>query len=125
LAWELITTILEPKILAPYLAAHANIPTQISIGEGNYSTSASATIPYYNQLVSMIGNQRFGRGIYDSERLLPSISQSKDNTISDEINHIPRAASRIMHIRYGSRRKKLGHRISHTTLLLHWVGSPL
>jgi multiple sugar transport system substrate-binding protein len=54
LTWELITTILEPKILAPYLAAHANIPTQIPIGEGNYSTAANATIPYYSQLVSMI-----------------------------------------------------------------------
>ena len=54
LAWELITTILEPKILASYLAAHANIPTQIPIGEGNYSTAANATIPYYSQLVSMI-----------------------------------------------------------------------
>jgi hypothetical protein len=28
LAWELITTILEPKILAPYLAAHADNLTQ-------------------------------------------------------------------------------------------------
>jgi multiple sugar transport system substrate-binding protein len=54
LTWELITTILEPKILAPYLAAHANIPTQIPIGEGNYSTAANATIPYYSRLVSMI-----------------------------------------------------------------------
>jgi multiple sugar transport system substrate-binding protein len=54
LAWELITTILEPKILAPYLAAHANIPTQIPIGEGNYSTTANTTIPYYSKLVSMI-----------------------------------------------------------------------
>ncbi|MGA7692018.1 MAG: extracellular solute-binding protein [Nitrososphaeraceae archaeon] len=54
LAWELITTILEPKILAPYLAAHANLPTQIPIGEGNYSTTANATIPYYEQLISMI-----------------------------------------------------------------------
>ena len=54
LAWDFITTILEPKVLAPYLAAHANIPTQIPIGEGNYSTTANAIIPYYSQLVSMI-----------------------------------------------------------------------
>ena len=54
LAWELITTILEPKILAPYLAAHANLPTQIPIGEGNYSQTANNTIPYYSQLISMI-----------------------------------------------------------------------
>ena len=46
LAWELITTILGPKNLAPYLAAHANIPTQIPIGEGNYSIRANTTIPY-------------------------------------------------------------------------------
>ena len=51
LAWELITTILEPKNLAP---AHANIPTQIPIGEGNYSIRANTTIPYYNELISMI-----------------------------------------------------------------------
>jgi multiple sugar transport system substrate-binding protein len=54
LAWELITTILEPEILAPYLAAHANLPTQIPIGEGNYSQTANDTIPYYNELVNMI-----------------------------------------------------------------------
>jgi multiple sugar transport system substrate-binding protein len=54
LAWELITTILEPKILAPYLAAHANLPTQIPIGEGNFSQTANNTIPYYSQLIGMI-----------------------------------------------------------------------
>jgi multiple sugar transport system substrate-binding protein len=42
------------KNLASYLAAHANIPTQIPIGEGKYSTAANAIIPYYSQLVSMI-----------------------------------------------------------------------
>lgn len=54
LAWELITTILEPKILAPYLVAHANLPTQIPIGEGNFSQTANDKIPYYSQLISMI-----------------------------------------------------------------------
>jgi multiple sugar transport system substrate-binding protein len=54
LAWELITTILEPKILSPYLAAHANLPTQIPIGEGNYSQTAINIIPYYTQLIDMI-----------------------------------------------------------------------
>jgi multiple sugar transport system substrate-binding protein len=54
LAWELITIILEPKILAPYLAAHANLPTQIPIGKGPYSATANNTIPYYNQLIDMI-----------------------------------------------------------------------
>jgi multiple sugar transport system substrate-binding protein len=34
LAWELLAIIVEPKILAPYLAQHSNLPTQIPIGQG-------------------------------------------------------------------------------------------
>ena len=45
LAWELITIILEPKILTPYLAKHGNLPTQVPIGEGPYSSELSKSIP--------------------------------------------------------------------------------
>jgi multiple sugar transport system substrate-binding protein len=54
LAWELISIILEPKILAPYIVSHANLPTQISIGEGPYVLEGNKTIPYYSQLIDMI-----------------------------------------------------------------------
>lgn len=54
LAWELITIILEPDILAPYIVSHANLPTQISIGESSYILEANKTIPYYAQLIDMI-----------------------------------------------------------------------
>ena len=54
LAWELITIILEPHILAPYIVSHANLPTQISIGESSYMLEANKTIPYYAQLIDMI-----------------------------------------------------------------------
>jgi multiple sugar transport system substrate-binding protein len=54
LAWELIAIMLEPKILAPYLAKHANLPTQIPIGQGPYAASLNQTIPYYDKLVSMV-----------------------------------------------------------------------
>ena len=54
LAWELITIILEPRIIAPYVVSHANLPTQISIGEGPYVLEANKTIPYYSQLIDMI-----------------------------------------------------------------------
>jgi multiple sugar transport system substrate-binding protein len=36
LAWELITIMLEPRILAPWLAKYAFLPTQKVIGQGNY-----------------------------------------------------------------------------------------
>ena len=54
LAWELMTIILEPNILAPYVVSHANLPTRISIGEGSYVLEANKTIPYYSQLIDMI-----------------------------------------------------------------------
>ena len=73
LAWELITLILEPKILAPYLAKHGNLPTQVSIGEGHYSSELSKSIPYYDELISMM---KIGR-------VRPSISQYPE--IADHI----------------------------------------
>jgi multiple sugar transport system substrate-binding protein len=73
LAWELITLILEPKILAPYLAKHGNLPTQVSIGEGPYSSELSKSIPYYDELISMM---KIGR-------VRPSISQYPE--IADHI----------------------------------------
>jgi multiple sugar transport system substrate-binding protein len=54
LAWELITIILDPDILAPYVVSHANLPTEIPIGEGPYVQEANKTIPYYSQLIDMI-----------------------------------------------------------------------
>jgi multiple sugar transport system substrate-binding protein len=54
LAWELMTIMLEPEILGPYLTKHANMPTQIPIGQGQYSEEPTKVVPYYNQLVSLI-----------------------------------------------------------------------
>jgi multiple sugar transport system substrate-binding protein len=54
LAWELLAIIVEPKILAPYLAQHSNLPTQIPIGQGTFAASLNQTTPYYSELVSML-----------------------------------------------------------------------
>ena len=54
LAWKLITIMLEPNILAPWLAKHGYLPTQISIGEGGSSPRTSAYIPYYDKMISAI-----------------------------------------------------------------------
>ena len=78
LAWELITTILEPKILAPYLAAHANLPTQIPIGEGNYSQNATNIIPYYSQLIGMIESGYNRPNIPEYPQIADHIRQALD-----------------------------------------------
>jgi multiple sugar transport system substrate-binding protein len=54
LAWDLITLVLQPKILAPFHQEYGLLPTQISIGEGTYSTQLNQTVPYYDQLISML-----------------------------------------------------------------------
>jgi multiple sugar transport system substrate-binding protein len=82
LAWELVTTILEPKILAPYLAAHANLPTQIPIGEGNYSQTANDTIPYYSRLVDMIESGYNRPNIPEYPQIAEHIKQALDDVYS-------------------------------------------
>jgi multiple sugar transport system substrate-binding protein len=55
LAWELITLIEQPKILAPFHEKYGLLPTRISIGEGvPYSLQLNQTVPYYDQQVSMM-----------------------------------------------------------------------
>jgi multiple sugar transport system substrate-binding protein len=54
LAWELLTILVEPKLLAPYLASHSNLPTQVSIGEGTYARYLNETTPYYDGLITML-----------------------------------------------------------------------
>jgi multiple sugar transport system substrate-binding protein len=54
LAWELITLMVEPKILAPWLKQYGYLPTQKSIGQGPYAASLNQTIPYYDKMVSMV-----------------------------------------------------------------------
>ena len=45
---------LKPKILASYLAVHSNLPTQIPIGEGQYSGLINNTTPYYDRLIALL-----------------------------------------------------------------------
>jgi multiple sugar transport system substrate-binding protein len=78
LAWELITIILEPKILAPYIVSHANLPTQISIGEGPYVLEANKTIPYYSQLIDMIEIGHGRPNIPEYSQIAEHIKQALD-----------------------------------------------
>jgi multiple sugar transport system substrate-binding protein len=58
LAWKLITLMLEPKILTPWLIEHRLLPTQVTIGEGKSRLNASSSYPYYDEMISAIP---FGR----------------------------------------------------------------
>ncbi len=55
LAWELLTIMVQPDVLGPVLAKYAYLPTQKPLGEGAYSAQLNSTIPYYKELISMLG----------------------------------------------------------------------
>ncbi|HEX2487040.1 MAG TPA: extracellular solute-binding protein, partial [Nitrososphaeraceae archaeon] len=54
ISWELLTIMLEPNVLIPMLLQQGYLPTQKSIGEGQYSEELKSTIPYYEELISLI-----------------------------------------------------------------------
>jgi multiple sugar transport system substrate-binding protein len=83
LAWELITTILEPKILTPYLAKHGNLPTQVPIGEGPYSSELSKSIPYYDQLISMMQIGHVRPSMSEYPEIADHIRQALDQVFFD------------------------------------------
>ena len=79
LAWELITLILQPKILAPFHQKYGLLPTQIPIGEGYpYSTQLNQTAPYYDQLISMLELQGTRPNIPEYPEIAAHIKQAID-----------------------------------------------
>ena len=79
LAWELITFVLQPKILAPFHQQYGLLPTQIPIGEGSpYSTRLNQTVPYYDQLISMLQLQGTRPNIPEYPEIAAHIKQAID-----------------------------------------------
>jgi multiple sugar transport system substrate-binding protein len=58
LSWELITIMAQPEILAPFLVEMGFLPTQHTLGEGPSSQPLRESIPYFEEMVSMIPNGR-------------------------------------------------------------------
>ena len=54
LAWELTTIMAEPQILGPFLQEYGYLPTQRTLGEGPSSQPLKESVPYFEEMVSMI-----------------------------------------------------------------------
>ena len=77
LAWELITLMLQPKIMAPFSIKYGLLPTQIPIGNGPYYAQLlNQTIPYYNQLISMLSIARLRPNIPEYPQIADDIRQA-------------------------------------------------
>lgn len=72
LAWELLTTMVDPQVLTPMLQKEGYLPTQKPIGEGPYAATLNASIPYYKEMISMIS-------IGHSRPSIPEYPQIADN----------------------------------------------
>ncbi|MGH9876457.1 MAG: extracellular solute-binding protein [Nitrososphaerales archaeon] len=59
LTWELISLMVEPDILAPWLAKYNYLPTQLPIGEGPYAEQLRETNPFFDEMASLI---QYGHG---------------------------------------------------------------
>ena len=82
LAWELITIMLEPEIFAPWLQQYGYLPTQSSIGEGPYSTQLRQSIPYYQEMISMIEVGGSRPSIPEYSEIATHIKQAMDEVFS-------------------------------------------
>jgi multiple sugar transport system substrate-binding protein len=59
LSWELITIMAQPEILGPFLQEYGFLPTQHVLGDGPASEPLNESIPYFDEMVSMIA---YGQG---------------------------------------------------------------
>lgn len=78
LSWELLTIMVQPDVLAPMLEQYAYLPTQKPIAEGQYSGQLAKTIPYYEELISMLSIGHSRPSIAEYPQIADNIRQAID-----------------------------------------------
>lgn len=81
LSWELITIMLDPKVITPFFEKYGLLPTQIPIGDGEYSVNLSRTIPYYDKLISMLQLKGVRPNIPEYPQVADHLRQALDEVL--------------------------------------------
>jgi multiple sugar transport system substrate-binding protein len=88
LSWELITIVAQPEILGPFLQEYGYLPTQKILGEGPASQPLKESVPFFEEMVSMIpyGRSRPNLAEYPeiAEHIHQAIQQVYNGTASPE-----------------------------------------
>jgi multiple sugar transport system substrate-binding protein len=88
LSWELVTILTEPEILTPFLQEYGYLPTQKVIGDGPSSQPLKESVPFFEEMVSMIpyGSSRPNLAEYPeiAEHIHQAIQQVYNGTASPE-----------------------------------------
>jgi multiple sugar transport system substrate-binding protein len=76
LSWELITIMAQPEILGPFLVEMGFLPTQRTLGAGQFSEQLRESIPYFEEMVSMIRDGRSRPNIPEYPEIAEHIHQA-------------------------------------------------
>jgi multiple sugar transport system substrate-binding protein len=76
LSWELITILAEPEILAPFLQEYGYLPTQKVIGDGPLSEPLKLSVPFFEEMVSMIPYGRSRPNIPEYPEIAEHVTQA-------------------------------------------------
>ena len=69
---------LEPEVLSPMLQQEGYLPTQKPIGEGPFAAQLNTTIPYYEEMISMIPIGHSRPNIPEYPQIADNIKQAID-----------------------------------------------
>src|ERR671919_1605094 len=76
LAWELITIMAQPEILGPFLQQYGYLPTQRTLGDGPSSEPLKQSVPYFEEMVSMIPYGRSRPNIPEYPEIAEHVTQA-------------------------------------------------
>jgi multiple sugar transport system substrate-binding protein len=76
LAWELITIMAQPEILGPFIQQYGYLPTQRTLGEGPSSEPLKESVPYFEEMVSMIPYGRSRPNIPEYPQIAEHVTQA-------------------------------------------------
>jgi multiple sugar transport system substrate-binding protein len=76
LAWELITLMASPQILGPFLQQYGYLPTQRELGDGPSSGPLRQSVPYFEEMISMIPYGRSRPNIPEYPEIAEHITQA-------------------------------------------------
>jgi multiple sugar transport system substrate-binding protein len=76
LSWQLITIMAEPEILTPFLQEYGYLPTQKIIGDGQFSEPLNDSVPFFEEMISMIPYGRSRPNIPEYPQIAEHVTQA-------------------------------------------------
>ncbi len=76
LAWELITIMAQPEILGPFIQEYGYLPTQRELGDGPLSQPLKDSVPFFEEMVSMIPYGRSRPNVAEYPEIAEHIHQA-------------------------------------------------